>query len=265
LLDVSAVLDLTLLVQLALAHRPEVIQTAVAAQVAELEISCQEVRRRSLTLRTFASGSDIHAQPLPAGSYDERYSPAAVGPEMPGTINGRQPDRVEQARAYAERARQVVEKTRNLVRLEVEQAYYRCLEASRKLEKFAQGAKLSDSAIKGIRESIKDFTEVRSRVDALLNTALIGSQLQIGQNEARYQLLIALAGLERATGGAFCAGLEKAGQISAPNPVTNEDSSRKEKAEDNKTDEKNGKANEPGKGGAAPLPTPRRLEAGSRR
>ena len=80
-------------------------------QVADYEISAQEAVRLP-NARTFAANSDIHAQPVPPGSFDENYSPGAVPPEMPTTISGSRADRMEQAHAYRTRAEAVLAKTR---------------------------------------------------------------------------------------------------------------------------------------------------------
>jgi hypothetical protein len=45
-------------------------------------------------------------------------------------------------------------------------------------------------------------------IDELLNAGILMSQLRVQANQTQYQLLLALAQLERVTGGAFCAGLE---------------------------------------------------------
>ncbi|MFM7149166.1 MAG: hypothetical protein ACKO23_04920, partial [Gemmataceae bacterium] len=73
---------------------------------------------------------------------------------------------------------------------------------------------------------------LRQRMETLLNTALIGSQHRLQINESRYQLLIALISLERATGGGFCANLETASPVAEWTPASNEKPKEKSK-EDN--------------------------------
>jgi outer membrane protein TolC len=213
LLEVDLELDCQALVQLALAHRPEIVQVAVAAQATELEVAAQQCRKRGLRVSTFASGTDIHATPLPAGSYTGDYKPGALGPEMPVTINGRQCDRVAIASSYAERSHAVVEKTRNLVRLEVEQAVLRYQEARAKLRDLKKGIGNAEKATAGMRDLLEKPERPRISLESLLGTGLVSSQLRTGANEARYQMLLALVALERATGGAFCAGLDRAPEV----------------------------------------------------
>ena len=52
------------------------------------------------------------------------------------TFTGSRANRVEQARVYAGRAESLVEKTRNLLTLEADQAYLRWDESTRKLAKY---------------------------------------------------------------------------------------------------------------------------------
>jgi outer membrane protein TolC len=76
---VSTAVDRDQVIALALAQRGELVQAANAAQVTDLEVSAQEAKRLP-SQRTFASGSDLHAQPVPTGSYDDNYRPAPTAP-----------------------------------------------------------------------------------------------------------------------------------------------------------------------------------------
>lgn len=215
LLQVDPDIDCDEVVKLALDHRPEIVQASIAHQVHELEVAAQGSRINALSVRTFASGSDIHAQPLPAGSYEGDYKPGAVGPEMPISINGRQCDRVIQATIYYERSASMVEKVKRLITLDVQQAYLRYREARGRLAELGAGVVHAANSAKGFRAAMKteNRRDSRMRAESFLNAALIGSQMRVQENEARYQLLLALIGLERATGGTFCAGLDHAPQI----------------------------------------------------
>jgi hypothetical protein len=223
LLVVDLDLDAKALVALALKHRPEIIQASIAEKVYELEVAAQQARKQSLSVRTFASGSDLHVQPLPAGSFEGDYKPSAVGPEMPISINGRVCDRVIQATIYHDRSQAVVEKVRQLIRLDIEQSILRYEEARAKLRKFEEGSKLAEKATRGLRDKLSLDRNARPRLESLLNTALIGSQLRVQANEARFQMLVALIGIERATAGAFSAGLERAPQLADEKPDPDED------------------------------------------
>src|SRR5262249_53816849 len=100
----------------ALARRGEIGQVSVALEVTRLEIEAQKATCLP-SARTFASGSDIHAQQVPAPSRGFDYKPGAVGLEMPPTMNGPRSGRVEQAQVYYGRTEAVAEKTRNLIAL----------------------------------------------------------------------------------------------------------------------------------------------------
>ena len=128
-------------------------------------------------------------------------------------ITGSREDRTEQARAYSTRAGAVVEKTRNLIALEADQAYWKWLEASRKLPDYRKAAEGAEKISRDLRATF-DPRNPRVSIDELLNAGVLASQLRVQANQAQYQLLLALAQLERVTGGAFCAGLE----VQTPTP-----------------------------------------------
>jgi outer membrane protein TolC len=196
-------------VDFAVSRRPEMVMALYGAEVAGLEVCAQQARRCLPTVPTFAAGGDLHAQPLPAGSYDADYKPGAVGPEMPVTLNGSRADRVEVARLYTARAGAVVDKTRNLLALEAEQAYLRWAEATGKLGKYEQAAKQARALFKQMQAQFTP-TDTKMALDPLLNNAILSTQLTAQVNEARYRQLLALAELERVTAGGLCAGLDTA-------------------------------------------------------
>jgi outer membrane protein TolC len=194
---------------LALARRPELVMAVHGAQVTGLEVSAQDARLLRPIVPTFASGSDIHSLPLPAGSYDDGYKPAAVGPEMPVTLTGRRCDRVGMARIYAGRSEAVVEKTRGLIVLEAEQAYLKWQEAREKAERYRRAVPEAEASRDYLAGRFRpDRPDNPVSVDQLLLATILYPQAQARSNEARYQALVALAQLERVTGGGFCAALE---------------------------------------------------------
>jgi outer membrane protein TolC len=207
--------DLKEVVALALERRPEIIQASIGAQVSNLEICAQRARLLSLTVWTFAAGSDIHANPLPSASFWPNYRPGAVGPEMPVTINGKRGDRVEQARIYNSRAHSVLEKTQNLIRLETEQAFFRWKEASVKLANFHRGVERARVALPDL-EKAGTIPRTPVALATFLDTARLLTDLRFELNRARYEMLVALIALERATAGGFCAGLDKAPLAAEP-------------------------------------------------
>jgi outer membrane protein TolC len=193
-------------VALAVARRGEMIEAGTAAQVTGLEIAAQRATF-SPTSKTFAMGSDLHVMPVPQGSHDDPYKPGAIPIEMPPTINGHRRDRVEQARFYHERAEAVVAKTHNLITLEAEQAYLRWLEASKKLTPFEDAATKASKVNLDIRTKF-DPRVPKITVDELMNAGVLATQTRLQANQTRYQMLQALAAVERVTAGGFDARLD---------------------------------------------------------
>jgi outer membrane protein TolC len=192
------------LIAMAQSRRGEMIQAAIFADVVCLEIDAQGTTCRP-SVKTFASGSDIHAKPIPAGEAGGvKFRPVMVGPEMPTFLNGSRDARVRQARDYYERAQALTTKTRNLMALEAEDLYRRWLEKSRKathLEKAYQQSRIFSDKLKetyvGSRKG--DYPNL----DEVIHAGLITTRLQLEWKEAHYESLLALAALERATAGGF--------------------------------------------------------------
>jgi outer membrane protein TolC len=203
--------ELPALVAAALARRGEMIQAAGFANVVCLEIDAQAASCRP-SVKTFASSSDIHAKPIPTGDLGGvNYRPAIVGPEMPAFLNGSRAARVQQAHDYHERARALVAKTRNLITLEVEDLYRRWVNKSTEaahLEKAYQDAKAFSGRLQEIFKNSQkgDYPNL----DELINAGLNTTRLQLEWKEAHYQALLALAALERATGGGFAVDFDAA-------------------------------------------------------
>lgn len=225
-------LDRDQMIAHALARRPEIQQVTLMSQVHGLEVEAQSLKRLFPTAPTFASGSDLHARLLPAGSYDEHYRPAAVGLDMPVTINGNCAARAEVASAYEQRSGSVVEKTKNLLVLETEQAYARYLEACKKLPLLEEAADNAQEVFAATNRAyqVAGKSTITPRDWILAGTQVTELRSQV--NLARYQLLIALAGLERATACGYQPAFELA-------PTT--DPLKKERQEEKKD---NGKKND---------------------
>jgi outer membrane protein TolC len=198
------------MVALALQRRPEILQASVGLEVADLEVSAQAARPLALTLRTFAIGADIHAQALPSARLDGEYVPGPLHPEMPVTINGWRSDRVEQAKIYQDRSASVLEKTRNLVRLQTEQTVLRLKDARDRVVHLRAATEQARTARNYFRREYKSdpkHPRLSERLTDRLRTARFYTEMRVLQNEARYQILLALVALERATVGGFRAGL----------------------------------------------------------
>lgn len=200
------------LIALALARRGELVQTANAVDVVCLEIEAQGLSCRTVS-RTFAAGSDIHARPIPAGIYDARaYRPGALAPEMPTTLVGSRGDRQTQARDYLQRAQAVDAKTRQLIALNVEDAYLRWREKTASVSKLEKAYQEHWQFSNKLRTEIKypiDMEKQRQptpsypNMDDLLHANLLTTRLLLEWKDAHYQALLALAALEHATGGGF--------------------------------------------------------------
>lgn len=190
----------------AIARADQLIQAHVFTEVTCLEIDAQATTHHP-KLETFAQGSDIHAYLVPPGVRNNEYQPAGVPPEMPAMLVGPRCDRVENARALNARAVAVEAKTRNLIALSAEDAYYRWEEASRKAERAKKAAEAGDKLASGFNQ---DFTGgLKVKVEDVINAHVLASQARSQYNEFLFQEILALADLERVTAGAFCAGLAR--------------------------------------------------------
>jgi outer membrane protein TolC len=199
----------------ALAHRAAIVQAGTFAEVAGLEVEAQSASRRR-RMDTFASATDIHARLVPPGSRDTEYSPEGVPPEMPVQFVGSRPERVQRATAMNERAGAVAEKTRALVALDAEEAFRRWEEASRKLVPARRAATTGDRLAASLRTDYT--TSQKVRLEDVLNAEVLASQARSQYNEFLFQQILALADLERVTGGAFCAQLTTPAPSPAPPP-----------------------------------------------
>jgi outer membrane protein TolC len=200
------------IVALALARRGELVQVTNASNVMCLEVSAQNTSCRP-TMRTFASVVDIHSRQVPEGYSDGEYRPGAVALDMPTTLAGPKRDRMSRARDLHARADAVVEKTRNLVGLEAENAYFKYREAADKVPSAREAASKSTGLAD---DTQKDFAGgVKVKVEDVLGNEVLEAQAKVSFNEALFQQAIALAALERVTAGGFNPGFAAAG-VPAP-------------------------------------------------
>lgn len=189
------------IVMLAIARRGEIVQANTAREVVDLEACAQSRLCLRPTAYTFAAGADVHSRPVPQGFMNGEYRPGATSLEMPVLFAGPRSYRVERAKDLGARASAVVDKTRNLVTLEAEDAFFKYEEAIRKLplvnEASTSGARLA----KTTRE---DFTaNSKVKIDDILTGEALAAQAKASANETLYNLIIAVAGLQRVTGGGF--------------------------------------------------------------
>lgn len=194
-------------VALALGHRGELIRAGIFGEVAQLEVKAQLSSLYKRT-ETFASGADIHGVLVPQGSQDTDYRPAAIPPEMPPLLVGSGTERAKRAQSYSARAQAVTETTANLIALEAEDAFLRWEEASRQIAKMREAADTGDALADGLN---KDFAAgLKIKVEDIISARLLAAQARAQYNEFLYRQAVALADLERITGGAFCARLVEA-------------------------------------------------------
>jgi outer membrane protein TolC len=189
-------------IALALKRRGELVQASVAAEVVDLEVKAQGTSCLP-TMRTFAAVVDVHARPIPQGASDGEYRPEALGLEMPTLLAGSRSSRVERARVLYERAEAVVDKTRNLITLEAEDAYERWKEADERVKALG---KAPDQAISIADRSRKRFENGDVNAEEAIRSDIVAAQVRAEINQERYQEQLARAALERVTAGGFVAG-----------------------------------------------------------
>lgn len=188
------------IVNLAVANRGELVQAETAERVTALEVDAQGKSLRP-TMRTFAAVVDVHARPVPQGLANTEYRPGAVSLEMPTLMAGPRSARIERAENLSARATAVVDKTRNLVALDAEDAFLKWEDAVKKLPTAKAGAEGGLRLSKNTRE---DFTAgQRVKIEDILTNEVLAAQARSGYNETLYQLVIGLAGLQRVTAGGF--------------------------------------------------------------
>lgn len=193
------------IISLALSRRAELTQANVFAENAALEVDAQG-KSRKRQFHTFTSGADIHANPIPQGSMDDDYKPGAVGPEMPTSFAGKKRDRQQRAEDLSARADSVVEKTRGLITLEAQDAFLKWQQNSNNAAKARDAADKGDKLAERIREDFKSLGEAVDYKE-VLEAVVLASQARAQYNEAKFKVIVALAALERITGGGFHAGL----------------------------------------------------------
>jgi outer membrane protein TolC len=193
------------MLSLALSHRAELTQAITFGEVTRLEIDTQGSSCLPLPHHTFASFVDLHVRPIPQGVSNSEYRPGAVGPEMPPMLVGNRADRVDRARILNERAGAVVDKTRNLITLEAEDAFLKWQNAVQKAAKNKIAAERGEKLAKDNLNDLKANLAVVYR--DVLEAVVLGAQARVAYNEALFEYVNALASLERVTGGGFCAGL----------------------------------------------------------
>ena len=99
----------------------------------------------------------------------------------------------------------MVDKTRNLITLEVEDAFLKWQEASDKLELLAKSPQLAETIANNLQSRFAEMGQVPA--EDVVRGYLVASQAKATYNEALYLHALGLAALERVTAGGFDAGL----------------------------------------------------------
>jgi outer membrane protein TolC len=198
------------IIQLAIMHRPELIQVVTAAEVFHLEPAAQARFPLPGQVPTLAAGGDIHSQPVPPTVIDGEYRPGGLLPEMPVSLGGPRWARVQRACDLATRADAVAEKTHNLIVLEAEDTFLKWNEARAKVAQSKDGVEAGNRLATNTRADFRG--EQKVKLDEVLTNEVLAGQAQGALNEALFQQALGFVNLERVTGGGFCAGL------TAPSP-----------------------------------------------
>jgi outer membrane protein TolC len=203
-------------VALALAYRGELIRAGVFVDLTCLESKAQGTSNHR-KMETFAAGGDIHAVPVPPGVHNDEYRPGGLPPEMPTLLVGQTADRVKRALDFNARAVAVSETATNLVILEAEDAFLRWEQATLQIAKAREAADTGDKMADDLN---KEFTAgLRVKVEEVINARVLASQARAQLNEFLYRQILALADLERITGGGFCAHLADATATPVASPA----------------------------------------------
>jgi len=182
--------------------REEIIKSSKASQILALEVNAQRSARFNPKFRTFASGSDLHYIPIGVQGRGENFTPEAITIEMPSSLVGKKTDRVARAQAFADRGAAVEESTKNLIRLEVRNAFQLLLETRtsfndlKKVEPELRKiiSDLHDNPLKFLNS---DNAELFEKAGKMLGNF----------NHAKFITMDNLADLERITSGTFSVGL----------------------------------------------------------
>lgn len=189
----------------AVARRGEVIEASLASDAAALEADVQATLCSRRPVHTFAAATDLHARYVPQPIYTEEFRPGGIPLAMPSIMVGPRAHRVEMAQSYSAQATAVAQKTRNLVILEAEEAYYTWQEWSQKVVFLRQAETIGSRLGRELHEEYRG--SIKRLIEALVPENLLAAQARSDYYEALFRQAIALAALERVTGGAFCAGL----------------------------------------------------------
>jgi outer membrane protein TolC len=188
------------LVSQAVSNRAELEQALTMNRITELEIVAQRRIWFRVETKTFAAGGDIHAKPIPQGVANGEYRPGAIGPEMPVFLFGSRADRVQRAMDFNDRAIAVVDKTENLITLEVEATFLNWKQAKQNVQNLKATPDMAKSVADRVR---KRFFDDNASGEEFLRASTLEDQAKGLYNQALFEHALALAALERVTAGGY--------------------------------------------------------------
>ena len=186
------------LIATAVATRGEMISANGVAELSRLEVDAQN-KKRGWQSPTFAIGGDLHSKLVPQSVYNGEYRPGGFPPEMPAMIAGRKADRVQRAEDLSQRNATVVDKAVSLVSLDVEAQYFKWREAAEEARELSAVQKLARELPDRVLKLNPNEFKSTAVIQANMTSIMVRTQL----NDALHNHALGLAGLERATAGAF--------------------------------------------------------------
>ncbi len=186
-----------IVVEQALARRPELALAAAGVDVFRLEVYAQGKIPFKRVVPTFASGTDLHSREIPQALRAKEYRPGAIMPDMPTQLVGSKYDRVERAMGYSKKAEAVFESAQGLITLEAENAFFEYELANEKLILATEQRDYAEDLQNRIREN-QENTKAK---DQIVQAEITIAKVQSDYNEAVFEHILALAALERITAG----------------------------------------------------------------
>ena len=186
-----------LVVEQALARRPELALAAAGVDVFRLEVYAQGKIPFKRIVPTFASGADLHAKEIPSAVRTKDYRPGGIIPEMPTQLVGSKYDRVARAMSFSQKAEAVYESAHSLVVLEAENGYFEFELANEKLKYAKEQLVYAHDLKDRVEEKAADTKEK----DQIVQAQIAVAKVQADYVESVLDHLLTLAALERITAG----------------------------------------------------------------
>jgi outer membrane protein TolC len=193
----SADITREMVVEQALARRPELALAAAGVDVFRLEVYAQGKIPFKRVVPTFASGADLHSREIPHAMRGKEYRPGGIIPEMPTQLVGSKYDRVCRAMAFSQKADAVYESAHSLIVLEAENGFFELELATEKLRLAKEKHDLAIDLQKYTRQNIQNI----KAKDQVFQVEVLVAKAQSDYVEAVFQHLLALSALERITAG----------------------------------------------------------------